>query len=93
MEIIIKASNLEVNQEEYETIKSDLEKLAKVKPSNDVEKFSETNNWSIDQKDIIITSRSPISYRVEFYHNEKDGDKKKCYMGSLSYNSPVELNK
>jgi hypothetical protein len=93
MKKIIKFSELDIDNKEFNIIKSDLEKLIALKPSEDIIKFSNKVNWTIDQKDITVIKGNPISYRVEFYHNEIEGERKKCYMGSLSYNSPVELNK
>jgi hypothetical protein len=96
MKIIIKIDNLDIGKEEFDKIISNLEEMAKIEPSQEIEDFSKKMKWSIDQKDISVKGskiRETISYRIEFYHNEKEDDKKKCYLGSINYDSPVNPNK
>ncbi len=93
MKTRIKFSPLDIEDKEFEVIKSDLEKLMQLEPSKDIISFSKGANWTIDQKDITIMNSNTILYRVEFYHNETEGERKKCYLGSSSYNSPVEISK
>jgi hypothetical protein len=92
MKTRIKTSSLDINEEEYKTIKSDLENLIRTKPNNQIIETSEKMGWKIDQKEIIILySQKNLSYRVEFYHNEKEGERKKCFLGSSVYDSPINL--
>ena len=93
MKTIIKIDNLDVEEEKFEKIKSELEIILKLKPSEKIEEFSKKMGWTIDQKDVFIKGsriNENIYYRVEFYHNNvKEGEK--YYLGSIDYSSPVVI--
>ena len=92
MKTIIKINSLEVEKQELEIIKSDLEKLINIEPNKKIKESSQNMNWSIDQKDIVVLNEiKKVFYRVEFYHNEKEGERKKCFLGSSVYASPINL--
>jgi hypothetical protein len=84
MNTIIKLPHASLTAEEFNTMKSDLEKLMEIEPDEKIKEESKRMNWSIDQKDIILENFNKNSYRIEFYHNEKEGEKKKCYLGSIN---------
>jgi hypothetical protein len=88
MKTTIKIDNLDVDKEEFDKIKSRLEDIIKIEPNEKIKKFAQQNDWTIDQKDIFVRGSKigrGSSYRIEFYHNEKEGDEKKCYLGLMDY--------
>jgi hypothetical protein len=92
METLVKSTELYINGQEFKTMVSDLEKLMQVEPNEKIIKNSKKMNWTIDERDIIILQkRIGLHYRVEFHHNEKENERKKCYLGSIEYSSPVTI--
>lgn len=93
MKTTIKIDNLDVEKEKFDKIKSELERILELKPSEEIKEFSKKMDWTIDQKDVFIKGskiNEAISYRIEFYHNDiKEG--KKCYLGSMNYLSPAVI--
>ena len=84
MEVRIKIDKLDLSEKEFRILENDLEELLKINPAQAIKISAQKMNLCINEKHIIKTNNSLTPYKVEFYHNNKEG-KKPNYLGSIDY--------